>query len=251
VIEFYVRGEVLAAIKLFAATADIRTYLNGVCFEVGPSEVRLIATDGVMLFAATADIRTYLNGVCFEVGPSEVRLIATDGVMLGVFRVDYEPPALTDTVFQAIVPPDLLRNVKGKVPVLVALGEPEGEDNTRRVEVTPAGGATTVGRTIARLYPDYRRVIPGEVSGETAQFNLRYIETLRKAYSALHGTKPIPAIGIGHNGQGCALLTPDDEDFVGVLTPLREGGKAITATAPTWAHDRTLAAPASGADDLV
>ena len=217
-IEFYVRGEVLAAIKLFAATADIRTYLNGVCFEVGPSEVRLFATDGVML---------------------------------GVFRVKYEPPALTDTVFQAIVPLDLLRNVKGKVPVLVALGEPEGEDNTRRVEVTPAGGATTVGRTIARLYPDYRRVIPGEVSGETAQFNLRYIETLRKAYSALHGTKPIPAIGIGHNGQDGALLTLDDEDFVGVLMPFRDGTYAITTTAPAWAHDRTLAAPASGVDDLV
>lgn len=217
-IEFYIRGEVLAAIKLFAATADIRTYLNGVCFEVGPSEVRLIASDSFML---------------------------------GVFRVKYEPPALTDTVFQTIVPLGLLRNVKGKVPVLVALGEPEGEDNTRRVEVTPAGGATTVGRTTAGVYPDYRRVIPGEVSGETAQFNLRYLETLRKAYSALHGTNPIPAIGIGHNGQGGALLTLDDEDFVGVLMPLYEGMYAITTTAPTWAHDRTLAAPASGVDDLV
>lgn len=217
-IEFYVRGEVLAAIKLFAATADIRYYLNGVCFEVGPSEVRIIATDGGML---------------------------------GVFRVKYEPPALTDTVFQAIVPFDLLRSVKANVPVLVALGEPEGEDNARRVEVTPAGGATTVGRTIAGVYPDYRRVIPGEVSGETAQFNPRYIETLRKAYSALRGAKALPAIGIGHNGQGAALLTLDDKDFVGILMPLREGTCSVTTTAPAWAHDTTLAAPASDVDDLV
>ena len=217
-IEFYVRGEVLAAIKLFAATADPRYYLNGVCFEVGPSEVRLIATDGCML---------------------------------GVFRVKYPPPALTDTVFQAIVPLDLLRNVKGKVPVLVALGEPEGEDNTRRVEVTPAGGATTVGRTIAGRYPDYRRVISAHVSGELAQFNPRYIETLRKAYSALHGAKALPAIGIGYNGQDGALLTLDDEDFVGVLMPLRKGTCAVMVTAPAWAHDTTLAAPAGVVDDLV
>lgn len=217
-IEFYIRGEVLAAIKLFAAAADIRTYLNGVCFEVGPSEVRLIATDGGML---------------------------------GVFRVKYEPPALTDTVFQAIVPLDLLRNAKGKVPVLVALGAPEGEDNTRRVEVTPVGGATTVGRTIAGVYPDYRRVIPDKASGVLAQFDLRYFATLAKAYSALHGSKSAPYAGIGHNGHGGALLTLDDEDFVGVLMPLREGKYAITTTAPTWAHDRTLAAPASGVDDLV
>lgn len=217
-IEFYVRGEVLAAIKLFAATADIRTYLNGVCFEVGPSEVRFIATDGCML---------------------------------GVFRVKYEPPAFTDTVFQAIVPLDLLRNAKGKGPVLVTLGEPEGEDNTRRVEVTPAGVATTVGRTIAGRYPDYRHIIPAHASGELAQFNLRYIETLRKAYSALHGAKAIPAVGIGHNGQGAALLTLDDEDFVGVLMPLRKGACAVMVTAPAWVHDCTLAAPDSDVGDLV
>lgn len=217
-IEFAIRSEVLAAIKLFAATADIRTYLNGVCVEVGPSEVRLIATDGCML---------------------------------GVFRVKYQPPALTDTVFQAIVPLDLLRNVKGKWPVLVALGEPEGEDNTRRVEVTPAGVATTVGRTIAGRHPDYRRIIPRETSGELAQFNPRYIETLRKAYSALYGAKAIPAVGIGHNGQDVALLTLDDEDFVGALMPLRNGACAVMVTAPAWVHDCTLAAPASGVGDLV
>jgi DNA polymerase-3 subunit beta len=119
------------------------------------------------------------------------------------------------------------------------------------VEVTPAGGATTVGRTIAGRYPDYRRVIPGKASGVLAQFDPRYLATLAKAHSALHGSKAAPYVGIGHNGLSGALLTLGDENFVGVLMPLRTDSYPLAQTAPTWTHDTTLATPAGIVDDLV
>lgn len=49
----------------------------------------------VLIFAASQDIRYYLNGVRVEAGPRETRLIATDGAMMAVFRSD---PSITESV---------------------------------------------------------------------------------------------------------------------------------------------------------
>jgi DNA polymerase-3 subunit beta len=196
------------------------------------------------LFAADKDVRHCLNGVILEIGRKETRLVASNGAMLGCFRVESEQPDVDAPLTNIIIPNDLLKPIKPVGKVEITIGDPELKEqggkkvpsNARPVTIASTAMSLRVsGTTLDAVYPDYRRVIPDEVSGEPAQFDTRYLAALAKAWSILHGAKSAPCVGIGYNGENAALISLGDDNFIGVLMPLR--GMEPPKTCPSWIQD--------------
>lgn len=72
-------------------------------------------------------------------------------------------------------------------------------------------------------FPDWRRALPGTVSGETAQFNAGYLGD----FHAVGKKAGLGAPEVSHNGNGPAWIHFDDNRFVGVLMPTR-GARGAT-----------------------
>ena len=227
--------------------------------------VRAEAIAVLKLFAADKDVRYCLNGINLEIGRKETRLVATDGAMLGCFRVESEQPDVDAPLTNIIIPNDLLKPIKPIKPtglVEITIGELETKDNGKGEEVPVSNarpvtlayaGLSMSGETLDCTYPDFRRVIPSKVSGQPAQFDPRFTGTLAKAWSILHGGKGPHCVGLGFNGNDGALITLADENFVGVIMPMRPHAVTTPETPPSWAHDYSLqaAAAAEPAADLV
>jgi DNA polymerase-3 subunit beta len=179
------------------------------------------------LFIAKNDVRYYLHGIALEIGQTESRLIATDGHRLGVFRLLSDQPAVA-TPFTIILPTELVEHIKpNKGEVEITIG-PE-EQGSKLLTLTQNGVAFR-GLALDGTFPDWRRVIPREISGVAAQFNLNYIGDLGKATRILRGKNAL-GVGIGHNGNSGALIDLADENFVGVLMPMRgDAPKSV----PAW-----------------
>ena len=222
--------------------------------------VRAEIIAALKLFAADKDVRFYLNGINLEIGATESRLVATNGHSLGCFRIESEQPEVITPLGNIIIPNDLLKPIKAKGMVEIAIGpletkkDAKGEEvpvsSARPVTLTYAGVSMS-GKTLDGIFPDWRRVIPSKVSGEAAQFDPAYIGTLAKAWSILHGGKGPHRVGLGFNGNNGALITLADENFVGVIMPMRPHAVTTPETPPSWAHDYSLQAVAEPAADLV
>ena len=186
------------------------------------------------LFAAEKDMRSYLNGICLEIGRTESRLVAINGHMLGVFRVESDQPDIIDPLTSICIASDLLKHIKPAGDVEFVIGAPVSDtDGRREVRITYAG-LSIVGHTTDAKYPDWRRVIPDKVSGEAAQFNPEYIGRLAKAWACLHG-KRSPMVAIAHNGDSAALIGMDDSNFCGLIMPIGKHFVTVPAYAPDWA----------------
>ena len=203
--------------------------------------VRAEAIAVLKLFAAVKVVRYRLNGINLEIGRKETRLVATNGTMLGCFRVESEQPEVTTPLGNIIIPNDLLKPIKAKGMVEILIGpletkkDAKGEEvpvsNARPVTLTYAGLSMS-GKTLDGTFPDFRRVIPSKVSGQPAQFDPRLTGTLAKAWSILHGGKGPHCVGLGFNGNDGALITLADENFVGVIAPMRPHAVTTPETPP-------------------
>ncbi len=105
---------------------------------------------------AQQDVRYYLNGLLFEIGPDYLRAVATDGHRLAAAEIQLETP-VGEEPRQIIVPR------KGVIEMqrLLANGEAEVEliigANALRLAVA---GARLTSKLIDGRFPDYERVIP-------------------------------------------------------------------------------------------
>lgn len=206
--------------------------------------VRAEIIAALKLFAADNDVRFYLNGINLEIGRKETRLVATDGVMLGCFRVESEQPDVDAPLTNIIIPNDLLKPIKAKGMVEILIGPLETKKDAKGEEV-PVSSARPVtltyadvsmsSKTLDGIFPDWRRAIPSKVSGEAAQFDPAYVGLLAKVAAALYGKSKY--VGIGFNGDDAALLDFGDENFVGVLMPLRPDVVTAPRTPPDWWAD--------------
>lgn len=170
--------------------------------QINPAHLR-----AAFEFSAEKDIRYYLQGVLVEGCASEVRLVATDGNMMGVLR---EVNPLDDGAnCTVIVPNATVKTVLGMKAKALVLSNDAGWA-LGGVAFTPVDGS----------FPDYRRVLTTGHSDEAAQFNVDYLARALKAGKAL-GAKSQPIIR--HNGNGGAQIQfyGHDEEFVGVIMPLR------------------------------
>lgn len=184
------------------------------------------------------------DGICLEIGREEARLVATNGAALGCFRLATDQPQITAPLTNIIIHNELLKPIKPVGKVEITIGDPELKEqggkkvpsNARPVTIASTAMSLRVsGTTLDAVYPDYRRAIPDEVSGEPAQFDTRYLAALAKAWSILHGAKRAPRVGIGYNGENAALISLGDDNFAGVLMPVR--GVEPPKTCPSWIQD--------------
>jgi len=207
----------------------------------------------LMLFAAKDDIRSYLNGLLLEVYPQHAILIATDGHMLGAARIRNQKNthALgTDTSIQQILLKrewllDIKPSRKGaskSVTFTIGAPLPPRDDESevlRPITIWHEGRARTVQAEVRRPL-DWRRTVPRQCSGVTAQFDPRFVARLGNVYAALYGIDKNRGLSIpvlmAHNGGMAALVDFNDPDFFGVLMPMKADIRDTNPllTPPAW-----------------
>ena len=196
------------------------------------------ALKAVSLFAAKKDIRYYLQGVLVESTPLETRLIATDGHTLGAHRS--EAKGDNEGVFTGIIPLDIVAAIlKFKSPV-------KNDDIPVTLTVLDNGeiradycGNSLLFKCLDGRFPDYRRVVPTEISGEKAFFNPDYLLRVRDASKFLG-----VSFAFGYNGDSPSLATIG-QSMVAVIMPLRTE-YLDCAIGASWARE-----PLAGQDNVV
>lgn len=187
------------------------------------------ALKAVSLFAAKKDIRYYLQGVLVESTPLETRLIGCDGHTLGVHRSAAKGD--NEGVFTGIIPLDIVAAIlKFKSPVKndnIPVTLTVSDNGEIRADYC---GNSLLFKCVDGKFPDYRRVVPTEISGEKAFFNPDYLLRIRDA-SKVIGV----AFAFGYNGNSAALATIG-ESMVAVIMPLRTE-YLDSAIGASWARE--------------
>ena len=181
--------DLLKAAHLFAAKKDVRSFIESVYIEWRDDTAKIVATDGHRMFVATFAIEPSGDGACIV--PSDTVKRALTGYKHDT--IEFCPP----------------------------------QASTLPYTITAAIGGVTF-EPIQAEYPDWRRVVPVEASGEASQFNAAYIGELGKAARVLmKHSKTMPAeslVHIHHNGTSGALVTFGARtDCFAVLMPKMRG----------------------------
>ena len=164
-----------------------------------------------VLFTSKEDPRSYLKGVSIQATLATIKVAATDGHRLFVARVCQEE---NTEAFSIIIPTDtIVTATKGaKYPLALS-----------KLSDTQWRLGDTIFTPIDGTFPEYSRIVPTSVSGETAQYNPEYIAGLGKANKLLGGSNTAT---IGYNGDNPALVTGDGykvHNAIAVLMPMRAG----------------------------
>ena len=188
-------------------------------------DLELNALDRVVIASGVKDVRYYLNGVMFDL--SNGMLAASDGHRLHCYKNRVPSPYPREATERVEV-------IFGRAPLKWML---DSADETARVTIWNAtrpevegrhylpqamlragDGFVFIRKAIDGRFPDYLRLIPHELSGETAQFNPAYVSD---AYAAVceiadqkHGKV---TASLNHNGTGGALMVY--ERFAAVIMP--------------------------------
>lgn len=157
-----------------------------------------------LLCASTEKVRYYLRGV--YVDPKGF-IVSTDGHRMFCGKIDLaDVPAFDGWIICRDVLKRALTGYKAET-----------------ITIAPDRVGNSLCQPIDGTYPDWRRVVPPELSGVTAQFNPAYIADLGKMGDLLRGKrKGSLAAHIHHNGEGPAAITfPEIDDCFAVLMPIR------------------------------
>lgn len=178
-------------------------------------EIESKYVNAVKAFAATKDIRAYLNAICLEIGKKEWRMIATNGHNLGVAMGKTDQPQLEEPVRDIIIPLTLLPPMKA-LKVFFEIGDLQDE-YVRPVTIT-CGNVSCSGVSMDYSYPNWRDVFPREVSGEMGVFSPTYVGETATVNKLLGLTDPPVLI---HNGEGVARVVYNDKRFSSIIMPLQ------------------------------
>jgi DNA polymerase-3 subunit beta len=189
------------------------------------TDIRILKA--LTLIAGKEEARPYLNGVHMRQHGEHVIFEATDGHIAAMIRVERNGGAFPNV----IIPRDLIERIKLNKRFTDCLIEAEG----RSVSITH-DDATYTGQSIAGEFPCVPRILPKEVSGETAQFNPDLLARFLKARRLFDPKARL--VSIAHNGEGPALVNfCPDLDSVGVAMPMRIHTAHVLAGAPDWAFE--------------
>lgn len=225
------------------ATDDTATTTRPCAVWSGPMDT----LRALLTVAGERDVRFYLNGVCLDTTGPEPVMVATDGCRMLVVRVP-----LVSTLPRGcyVIPRALLETVKpvkggrgeGWLPVTLTVYAATDTD-TARAEL--AGASTASAPLVDGRFPDWRRVVPSNLTGIASQFNTDYLADFGTVARLLAGAKrsdggcfPTFAhagdIGGRKGDHGAALVTfPRSPDAFGVLMPMRTDSPPTAA--PDWA----------------
>jgi len=184
-------------------------------------EVPTATLKAALICASTEKVRYYLCGV--YVDPKGF-LVSTDGHRAFVGKIDLTGvPAFDGWIICRDV---LKRALTGYKADTITIAP----DRVGDIACQPIDGT----------YPDWRRIVPDELSGVTAQFNPAYIADMGKIGDLLIGKrKNSLAAHIYHNGEAAAAITfPEIDDAFAVLMPIRAHHTDNGSEA--WASRRAL-----------
>jgi DNA polymerase-3 subunit beta len=170
----------------------------------------------LVYFAAKKDIRYYLQGVLIEQCASGTYAVATDGHCIAVARINSEPAEPC----QVIIGREHLENAnKGnKFAIVIDCPNQAEPGQLRRVTLSSGNGETAVTEIDGR-FPDWRRVIRAEITGERAYYNPDLVTLVNKAGQAYALRKAGYHISqAGNNAGHCAF----DTEFHAWVMPMRE-----------------------------
>jgi DNA polymerase-3 subunit beta len=167
-------------------------------------EVPTATLKAALICASTEQVRYYLCGV--YVDPKGF-LVSTDGHRAFVGKIALaDVPAFDGWIICRDV---LKRALTGYKADTITIAP----DRVGNITCQPIDGT----------FPDWRRIVPDELSGVTAQFNPAYIADMGKMGDLLRGKREGSlAARIHHNGEAPAAITfPDVDHCFVVLMPIR------------------------------
>ncbi len=166
--------------------------------------------------ASKEETRYYLNGVCFTGSV----MVATDGHKLVV------APTGIKLEKDFIIPRSLIEKIKiGKRSEDDISVEFSGNTVTLSID-----GASYRDNVVDGTFPEWRRLIPQEASGVSAQFNGSYL----KQFDDMAKMADQGRVHVHHNGSSPALVTFQEGGMLGVIMPMREYAGAIPINVPRW-----------------
>lgn len=174
-----------------------------------------------LVCASTERARYYLNGVYVD---PKGYLVSTDGHRAFVGKIDLGDAGPFDGW---IIPRDAIKQ---------ALAGYKSDT----IEITQTRVGVVSCPPIDGSYPDWRWIVPGDMSGEAAQFQPGYIADMGKMGEMLTGKRKNGGLTahIHHNGEAPAAVTfPGCEDAFAILMPIRT---AHTDVGGAWAERRAL-----------
>ena len=165
------------------------------------------------LLAAKKGLRDYLNGVYIEVKGKQAILVATDGATLGALRIDLDTEVQTAAF---IFPETLLAGITTKDFVEITY------DSGSATISMEQGGKVLSAKAVEGRYPDWRRTIPSVVTGEQVlSIFLKDVDKVAKACTLIND-RPTRIVNVLHNGNGPCVADTKNEDFVVVISPVKE-----------------------------
>lgn len=185
-----------------------------------------------LICTSTDETRYYLKGVAVQLDGDKLFIVATDGHRLIAMQPEFTierddtDPANRADFGSVIIPADIVKNLKlarGIDDCTLTIDAGKGE-------IEHAGQSVRFG-FVDGTFPDWRRVIPLNITGELAQFDARYIGELPKIEAAF-GNKNAK-IEIEHNGDSPAFVALNlPMPYVCLLMPYR--GTKEPVALPSW-----------------
>ena len=176
---------------------------------------------------AAKDVRYYLLGVGIDATEGATFWLAADGHRIGV----YHGAPSEEGRGACILPRSFVLSVL-KMGDRVTKAHQFHIDFTAQTVTHVASGLTD--KLIDGRYPDWRRVMPADLSGMPAQFDPDYMGGLAKIARAL-GYKA-SSVRTGYNGKSVALFTVGNEpDFIVGLMPMCQDAACV----PDWLAPKT------------
>jgi hypothetical protein len=178
--------------------------------------INLKVLKAVALCASTEQTRYYLNGVCLQpdLTPGHIIMVATDGHKMLVARQEIGDG--DQLAADIIIPSEIIAKIKlskrGDNIASLAIGE----EAAAHCRLDFADGTSAGFKAIDGSFPEWRRVVPKEVDGKTAQFNTAYLDTFRKAGELAEAGVPY----FLHNGCGPAVVRFSFDRVFGIVMPL-------------------------------
>lgn len=206
-------------------------------------ELNLNFVKGLAVIIPKSEIRYYLKGLYIEASKGEgVFMVSTDGHRLAIIKDD---GFQSDGDYSFIIPLETITQLvklMDKTDVMALLSYNQ-TDNQITIQYK---GNTIKCAPIDGKFPDFRRIVPAEVSGEAGQYNADYISDFKKMANAINQTKNLECY-IKQNGEQVAIVDicahkPEHNIYgMGLIMPLRKPDSVFeNYSRPLWVDPKKV-----------
>jgi hypothetical protein len=172
----------------------------------------------LLVIAPKTESRYYLCGVLLEVKDDRAILVSTDGHRMLILRPDTRMEGDHVRDGRWIIPRDLLAGVKVKKggALFLSLDQFSGDSAARARVLTL--NSETAAPTIDATFPDWRRVVPGNASGDWAHYDPQFIGDFGTIAEHLSGKRTSARVHL--NGKQGAPVALGVDNALGVIMPI-------------------------------